>query len=111
MQKYEKYRKNLLARREVALGRMNKINRDIHHLDEPLSADFAEQAVERENEEVLGALGGAAQQELQEINRALLRMEQDEYEFCADCGASIPWTRLDILPSTTQCVNCAEKVE
>ena len=60
MDKYKDYRQRLLTLREEVLGRVNKINRDVHHLDQPVSADFAEQAVERENEDVLSALGEAA---------------------------------------------------
>lgn len=109
MDKYENTRKKLLALREEVVGRINKIDRDVHHEDGPLSADFAEQATERENEEVLNALGEAAKQELKEINSALLRMDEGEYEICEECGAEIPPARLDILPYSTQCVSCAER--
>lgn len=111
MDKYEDIRKRLYATREALQRRVESITADIRHSREPLSQDFAEQAVERENEEVLDALGNAARAELNHIRKALDRMEQGEYEFCTRCGQEIPMARLEIVPYTDLCVTCAEKKE
>jgi RNA polymerase-binding protein DksA len=46
---------------------------------------------------------------LKKVNHALDRIEQGEYGICETCGKSIPIERLDVLPYSTQCVECASK--
>lgn len=45
-------------------------------------------------------------QELKEIEHALSRLHSPEYGQCADCGADIPFTRLQANPSALRCVGC-----
>ncbi len=45
--------------------------------------------------------------ELQKIDAALRRMEEDEYGFCSACGEDIPAKRLKIDPATLLCIDCA----
>ncbi len=70
--------------------------------------DFAEQAVELENEETMVALEQELDQELKKVERALRRLEEGTYQVCADCGKVIDPERLMALPSTSLCVHCAE---
>ena len=74
---------------------------------EPLSADFAEQAVETENDQVVEALDQEAQIELSQINKALLRMEEGHYGECVVCGNQIAAKRLEAIPHTPFCYDCA----
>ncbi|MCZ6662350.1 MAG: TraR/DksA family transcriptional regulator [Actinobacteria bacterium] len=37
-------------------------------------------------------------------------MAGGQYGLCESCGNSIPLERLDVLPYTTLCVTCAQKV-
>ena len=48
--------KELMEKLDDLTSRLNKIENDIHHKESPVSADFAEQATESENLEVLAAL-------------------------------------------------------
>ena len=73
------------------------------------SADWSEQAQERENDEVIDALGNSALVELHKIHQALDRMEHGEYGICSDCGENIPEARLQVMPYALQCVTCASK--
>ncbi|MCC6207232.1 MAG: TraR/DksA family transcriptional regulator [Gammaproteobacteria bacterium] len=90
------------------LGRLSAITRGVGRLSEPLDPDFEEQAVERQNEEVLDALDVAARKELVQIERALERMERGVYAVCVMCGEAIPLARLRAVPYTDRCVDCAE---
>lgn len=45
--------------------------------------------------------------ELQKIDAALRRMEEDEYGFCSACGEDIPAKRLKFDPATPFCIDCA----
>jgi DnaK suppressor protein len=46
---------------------------------------------------------------LGKVQRALRRVEAGEYGLCESCGKPIPIERLDILPYSTLCVDCASK--
>jgi DnaK suppressor protein len=109
MKQYEEIRRQLEHKREELERRLEKIKDDIRRTEKPLERDFAEQAVERQSDEVLDALGNAARIELAKIRVALTRIERDEYGICVVCGNPIPVKRLEILPDTDRCVVCAEK--
>jgi RNA polymerase-binding protein DksA len=108
---YQRIRENLLARRTELMDRLERITSDVRHEEEPLSADFAEQATERENEEVMDALGSQARTELSMISDALRRIESDEFGECQECGESISEQRLEALPFAQSCIKCAENAE
>ena len=72
------------------------------------SQDFAEQATENENNEVLVGLKDEAEHELAQIKTALQMLENGSYGDCRVCGESIAQARLDALPLATDCINCAE---
>lgn len=103
------FRNRLLSLQQKLNHRVHAIDRDIRH--EGMSADWGEQATERENDEVLESLGNASSQELLKIKSALKRLDEGEYFSCSVCGEDIPAARLELLPFTTCCVNCAEKLE
>lgn len=109
MIEHQEIREQLLNRREELNQRLNQITQDVRHSDGPLPSDFSEQAVEREGEEVMDALGRVGRQELARINRTLARIDAGEYGVCAACGAPIPEARLKVLPYSEYCVSCAEK--
>jgi DnaK suppressor protein len=48
---------------------------------------------------------------LDQIGLALERIDQGSYGTCADCGRPIGAARLDALPYTAQCVDCARRDE
>ncbi len=98
-----------MALKEEVSHRISAIDKDIRH--EGLSADWSEQATERENDEVLESLGNNAEQVLLMINYALQRIENDEYFSCSECGEPIPPARLELLPYSSLCVDCAEELE
>lgn len=108
MADYEKLQNWLIERRDELNARLKSIKRDATRKN---SADWSEQAQERENDEVIDALGNEATIELRRINRALDRMKEDEYGYCIDCGAEIPEDRLEVMPYTDLCVKCAEARE
>ena len=96
------------AQLEKRLGELtHRLKRIEDELDQPVSEDFSEQAVEREDEEVLEDLGAAGLQEIRMIEAALDRIDQGTYGTCVSCGEAIGEARLDVLPQTPRCRNCA----
>ena len=102
---------HLEARKTELLERHGRIARHTRHREEPLPQDFAEQAVELENQEVLEALDVEVADELRQIDRALDRLDAGEYQQCKNCGEDIPGARLEALPTTSLCVDCAAEAE
>ncbi|TNC90765.1 MAG: conjugal transfer protein TraR [Thalassolituus sp.] len=88
--------------------RSAQAERHASHRDEGLSADFAEQAVERENDEVLSAIADESEQEALQIRQTLTRMDKGLYGICSGCGEAITPARLAAIPYTSHCVDCAE---
>lgn len=51
------------------------------------------------------------QMELRQIAEARERMAHGTYGTCVDCGADIPFARLEVLPFSDRCVSCQEAYE
>lgn len=94
----------LVARQTDLLSRIAGIGAE---LDSHEAKDWEEMATEREVDEVLEDLGQSAQAELRMIEAALGRIEEGEYGYCVQCGAEIAEERLDLLPATPFCRDCA----
>jgi len=107
MSDLEYFKQKLITRKDEVTKRINSIDKDIKHED--MSSNWTEQATERENDEVLESLGNASEEELIMINNALKRIESGEYFLCSICGEEIPAARLELLPFSSHCVNCAGK--
>lgn len=101
-------RQELQRRRREIMSRLSALKGDIQRSEGPLPADFEEQAIELENLDVLFELDEVSRHELNQINNALERLQSDDYEYCAACGAEIGAARLQALPTADTCIRCAE---
>ena len=97
------YKKKLLDRRAELETMISEIE---DRLDEPRPASFSEQAVEREDDEVLEARGRSEYEELKAIDAALSRMKNDAFGICLVCQNNISEERLEAIPYATLCRNC-----
>ncbi len=77
---------------------------------EPGESEFGEEggeggnlSIERELDLVLSAQAKAA---VDEIERALVKIENGNYGMCEKCGKEIPRARLKVLPHAPLCVAC-----
>ena len=48
---------------------------------------------------------------LPQLERALKKIENGSYGYCADCGEAIPLARLEKVPGATRCANCQTHFE
>lgn len=103
--KLDDLKKELEQRKDALLQRISRVKQGI---TQEHSADWSEQAQERQNDEVLEAIGNESQYELSQINLALERIESGDYTSCTDCGEDISLKRLEAVPYTHLCINCAE---
>ncbi len=100
--------------RKIALEtRMKQLKVRIAEIEAELeshqSKDWDDLAAEREGDEVLEEMGLSAQHEMRMIEAAMARIEAGEYGICVTCGAEIAEERLDLLPATPFCRDCAPK--
>ena len=80
-------------------------------LAEPHSADFAEQATEREDDDALEGQDALLGREIVAVRAALARVEDGSYGECTRCGEDVGEKRLDAYPEAALCINCAREVE
>ena len=55
------------------------------------------------------ALRERYEQRLEQIERALARLDGGQYGLCEQCGGQIEVERLEAVPYTTLCISCARK--
>ena len=99
----ETYKESIVERRE-------KLARHVSRREEPLPQDFAEQAVELENDETMVALEQELHDQLRDVDKALERLDEGGYGECTQCGDQISRERLQALPATPFCFACADAI-
>lgn len=78
-----------------------------HDLDEAKPADFEEAASDREGDEMLEELGSVGLVEVRMIEAALKRIDEGQYGKCVTCDEPISDARLEAVPHTPLCKDCA----
>ena len=109
----DEQRSLLVAEREASLRQAESLRAEAEQLAEemePGDTQFDEESgeggtlnVERERDLALSAQALAA---VEDIDRALAKIEAGTYGTCEQCGQPIPKARLKALPSATLCVAC-----
>lgn len=94
----------LETRLAVLTVRLGQIDAELQSHDEK---DWEELATAREGDEVLESMGVGSQSEMRAIKAALQRIAAGDYGTCLRCGAPISEARLDLLPFTPFCKECA----
>lgn len=69
-------------------------------------ADSAQVTAERGEAE---ALASKLRESLTEVDRALHKIESGTYGTCESCGGPIAPARLEAMPATRYCIDCASK--
>lgn len=87
--------------------RLSRYEAHQHREDGALEKDFEEQAAQTQNDEVVDSLETETRAELSQIEHALERIESGVGDECESCGEAIDPRRLQVLPYTTLCINCA----
>jgi len=102
--KHQELLKRLSDRHDELSKRLSALKKDLQQLH---SADWSEQAQERENDEVLETLAHECRVELKQIELTQRKIEEGHYGLCSKCGGSISAARLEAIPSAQYCVKCA----
>lgn len=103
----------LLESRREAEQRIAARDDDLHAVAEARGGEDADDEHDPEGATLSGewsrlsGLGGAAREELREIDAALARIDAGTYGVCEVCGNAIPAARLRARPTASRCVRCA----
>jgi DnaK suppressor protein len=110
---FEEQRALLVAERDASLRQAESLRAEAAQLAEemePGDTQFDEESgeggtlnVERERDLALSAQALSA---VEEIDRALAKLDAGTYGTCEQCGQPIPKARLKALPYATLCVGC-----
>jgi DnaK suppressor protein len=102
-------KENLLTERNVLSNKLTN-GKDLS-VDENETPDPVDLAVQNYSKNVMLAVTENDSRQLQMIDEALQRIEDEEYGECLNCRKTIQPKRLQALPWARYCIDCQELVE
>ena len=111
----ERHKRDLLALRARLTGEVGRMIDAVHENVQAsgnlshLPIHLADQAMEGVDTEV--DLLHNEQEILEAVEQALERIENGAYGRCVECGTEIAEARLDAIPYTPYCINCASRLQ
>jgi len=108
---HDDVRKQLESRIAEISRRNEKVEAGRRRERTPLEGDWKEDAIVRENDEVLEALDVEGRARLVQLRAALHRLDDGTYGRCVSCDGPIAPARLAALPEITTCIACASESE
>ena len=108
LKEYQIIKEKVLSKKNALEKRIQSIDQNLkHHKDGSAVRDLEEHSINLQNEEIIDALSERDQEELRQIETALRNLEFGTYGVCKLCGNKIPQKRLQALPYTQFCLDCA----
>jgi DnaK suppressor protein len=101
-------KENLLAERDFLFSKLNSNDLSVDDTETPDPVDLA---VQNYSKNVLLAVSENDSRQLQMIDEALQRIEDEEYGSCQNCSKEIMPNRLKAVPWARYCLSCQELVE
>jgi len=101
----------LRRQRTILVGEVADTKADLLSIGQDRETDFEERAQEDRVARVLVQLGVHEQREIEEIDAALQRIAEGTFGMCENCQGKITDARLQALPATRLCVDCARVQE
>ena len=107
----EKLRELLLAHRQEILNLYERDLRAGQEAGDESADDIVDRANSAYSREFLFSLTGGERDLLQEIEAALMKLDQGSYGICESCRNEIVAARLQAVPWARYCIDCQEKFE
>jgi DnaK suppressor protein len=104
-------RKKLLTQRRNLFRQVAQTEDELLWLETDVESEVEERGQEESMVRLLDRLDGRAKAEIEEIDRALVKLEAGQYGRCEQCGKDIPQSRLEALPAAAMCMVCAQAGE
>ena len=109
--KLKNYRDRLLDERAALLGVVGRNEDYGREADTEATQDPADKASNSYTKELLFSQSTNDRLILTQIEEALLRIEDEEFGVCVNCGTEILLKRIEALPWVRYCINCQELQE
>ncbi len=92
---------------------MEEVDMTISHLKEEATnfADPSDRASQEEEFSLELRTRDRERKLIRKIEKAIERLEDDDYGYCDDCGVEIGIRRLEARPTATQCIDCKTLAE
>lgn len=114
----KEYRKMLLERRAILMGDVEKLEGEALKTGSESSGDLstlplhmADMGTDSNEQDITLGLMESENEERQEIDEALERIDNGTFGVCEECEKNIPKTRLKAIPWTCLCITCKAKEE
>jgi DnaK suppressor protein len=104
----ENIKQNLITERDGLFAKLNGNDLSVDNAETPDPVDLA---VQNYSKNVMLAVSENESRQLQMVDEALQRIEDDEYGMCQNCSNQIPPKRLQAIPWARFCLNCQELLE
>jgi len=101
----------LLSRKEQIEKNLSGVQEEMDELQAQELNDEGDYAAANSDSLVESAIITQQQKELEEITRALHKIESGEYGICEMCEDPIGFQRLKVKPHAVYCIDCREIVE
>jgi DnaK suppressor protein len=104
--------RSLLSQKRDALT--NHLQTELVELEKPEKkhrTDLEEIASDTHETDSVCEIMGIESTQIDQIERALTKIDNGTYGICEDCGDEIPIVRLEALPFATQCIACKRRQE
>ena len=104
-------RKRLLTQRRDLFRQAAQTEEELLWLQSDIESEVEERGQEESMVRLLDRLDGRAKAEIEQIDRALVKLGTEQYGRCEQCGKAIPQSRLEALPMAAMCMACAQAGE
>ncbi len=109
---FEKFKELLLKERARILSEILKMEKEVSELREnEVVKDIGDMSMDNFSEQLLVNLEERERKILEEIERALEKIENGTYGICERCGGPIEEKRLEAKPYARYCISCRRKLE
>ena len=106
--KVKDIKEKLIAERDILIEKLKGNDLSVDDSETPDPVDLA---VRNYSKNVMLAVSENESRQLALIDEALLRIEDEEYGPCQNCGNAINPKRLAAIPWARYCLNCQELLE
>jgi RNA polymerase-binding transcription factor DksA len=106
---FDAHRAELIAERDHLVTQLQQLGRAPGTRELDFDEGFADSGQVTAERGEVDALAGSLNDNLDEIEAALAKLEAGTYGICEDCGQEIAAARLEAMPSARLCITCASK--
>jgi RNA polymerase-binding protein DksA len=110
--KHDNIKKQILLKRDSMMKQsQGDLKNCIGNHDKTQVGDYKDLAATMSNEHFQASIGNCHRKALQDIDNALIRINDRSYGICVDCEEEIFKKRLDAFPLAKRCRDCQEEHE